>query len=347
MRNLILTLLLAATAYSQDVEVVTRPDALYIESSAGSLETLDRAFFHIIVQNVSPNPIILDRLRFELADGQGAMLSGQYSGQALVNLLDGSVDRRRIEPTPRQTLTIGPGQRKAITDILLDAPSGFLGTSLAVEVQYQASGRTGTQKASGTLRTYASAPGRLPFDGVWYVANEHGHMDQHKRYLAEAYAYDFIQIGAGGKSYLRDGSRNADYFAYQKKVLAFKDGVVRFVRNEVPENEPGKPNTATPGGNVVVVEHAQGEFGYYAHLRAGSITLKEGARVRAGDALGEVGNSGDSPEPHLHFHLMNNASVDEADGLPAAFLNWKPKAYAPGAPARQSGILPRGEFVEP
>jgi len=188
----------------------------------------------------------------------------------------------------------------------------------------------------------------LPFEGTWYVAAEHGSLDAHKRFLAEAFAYDFLQIGANGKSYQRDGKTNSDYYAYGKKVLAAKDGTVVSVRSDVAENVPGETtNLTSPGGNVVIIDHGDNQFGYYAHLKPFTVAVKPGTRVKAGDVLGEVGNSGDSPEPHLHFHVMNNADPGQGDGIPLVFESWKAEAYGRFPVSRQLGILPRGEFVQP
>jgi murein DD-endopeptidase MepM/ murein hydrolase activator NlpD len=120
------------------------------------------------------------------------------------------------------------------------------------------------------------------------------------------------------------------------------------VRSDVAENSPGEStNLTTPSGNVVIIDHGNNQFGYYAHLKPFTVSVKAGARVRAGDALGEVGNSGDSSEPHLHFHVMNNADPEQADGIPLLFETWKAQSYSRFPVVRQSGILPRGEFVQP
>jgi murein DD-endopeptidase MepM/ murein hydrolase activator NlpD len=289
----------------------------------------------------------VDWVRFDLSNSQGVIFSGQYSGPSLTNLFDSAMDRRRIEPTPKKTSDIYPDQRKAISDIFFDCPVGMIGESVVVEVQYKAGDKIQSNKVSTALKRSPAFAGRLPFDGIWYVANEHGFLDQHKRFLAEAYAYDFIQIGANGKSFQKDGTHNVDYYAYGKKVLAAKDGTVLSVRTDIVENDPGKINTNSPGGNVVVIDHGDGQFGYYAHLRPNSITVKVGAKVKAGDPIGDVGNSGESTEPSLHFHIMNSADINMADGIPAVFTGWKAQSFSAFPEERQQGLLPKGEFVQP
>lgn len=69
-------------------------------------------------------------------------------------------------------------------------------------------------------------------------------------------------------------------------------------------------------GNHVVVDHGDGIYALYAHLRAGSVKVRVGDRVAAGEQVGEVGNSGNSSEPHLHFQLMDHRRPAAAAGVP-------------------------------
>jgi murein DD-endopeptidase MepM/ murein hydrolase activator NlpD len=325
-----------------------RPDALYVETIGGNIVPIERVFFHIVIENTSKNAIEVQWVRFDLSNSKGILFSGQYSGAALMDLFDSSVDRKRIEATPKQTLKIDPSERKAISDIFLDFPSGFIGDNLILEMNYKSGDKSDSRKISVPLQRTLAFSGSLPFEGTWYVAAEHGYLDPHKRFLAETFAYDFLQIGPNGKSYRGDGRNNADYYAYGKKVLAARDGTVVSVRNEMTENIPGETaNVDTPGGNVVIIDHGNNQFGYYAHLKPFTVTVKPGAHVKAGEILGEVGNSGDSEEPHLHFHVMNNADPALADGVPVVFEHWKAQSYSRFPLARQLGILPRGEFVQP
>jgi murein DD-endopeptidase MepM/ murein hydrolase activator NlpD len=344
---LVIVLLSASTVSAQDLEIDVRPDAIYVESIAANIVPMERVFFHIVVHNISQKPAEIDWLRFDVTNSNGILFSGQYSGAALTELFDSAIDRKRIEPTPKGTLRLEPDERKAISDVFLDFPKGFIGESMIVEVGYKSGGTGGAQKLHAPLQHVDGFSARLPFEGVWYVSAEHGSLDPHKRFLAETYAYDFLQIGANGKSYQRDGTQNGDYYAFGKKVLAAKNGTVVYVRTDITDNEPGDPNLNTPGGNVVIIDHGNGQFGYYAHLKARSVSVKVGAKVKAGDPIGDVGNSGDSSEPHLHFHVMNAADPDQADGIPVVFENWKAQSYSRFPLERQQGVIPKGEFVQP
>ena len=54
----------------------------------------------------------------------------------------------------------------------------------------------------------------------------------------------------------------------------------------------------------------------YAHLQPGTLRVKAGDRVKAGQTLGLLGNSGSSTEPHLHFQVMNGTSLLDPEGIP-------------------------------
>ncbi len=349
---LFLLLLLARQAIAQEnpqaVDITVRPELLHVENVGGNLVPMERIFFHVVIHNTAKQPVDIHWVRFDIVNSAGIVFSGQYSGEALITLFDSAIDRRRIEPTTKNTLKMGPDERKAISDVFLEFPSSFIGETLLVQVDYQVGAASGFSKVSVSLKRVEGFSGRLPFDGVWYVASEHGFMDPHKRFRAETFAYDFLQIGANGKSHQKEGARNSDYYAYGKKVLATKEGAVVFVRADIVENLPGDAvNLNTPGGNLVVIDHGNGQYGYYGHLRPNSIPVRVGSRVKAGEVIGEVGNSGDSTEPHLHFHVMNNPEVSEADGIPVVFENWKAVSYSRTPTPRQNAVLPKGEFVAP
>lgn len=58
-----------------------------------------------------------------------------------------------------------------------------------------------------------------------------------------------------------------------------------------------------PWGNLVVVENA-GYQTWFAHLSDGSVRVKPGQIVAQGDVVGEVGSTGNSTGPHLHYGVL-------------------------------------------
>ena len=74
-------------------------------------------------------------------------------------------------------------------------------------------------------------------------------------------------------------------------------------------------------GNHVVIDHGNGEYSLYAHLKPGSILVKPGNRVTAGTVLAQLGSSGNSTEPHLHFQVCDAADALMCAGIPVQFNN--------------------------
>ena len=82
-------------------------------------------------------------------------------------------------------------------------------------------------------------------------------------------------------------------------------------------------NFRNAGGNHVVIYAGYGLYAFYAHMRPGTIKVKPGDHVSAGEILGEVGNSGNSTEPHLHEHIVNRPSFLAGQGVPYEFAHFE------------------------
>ena len=80
-----------------------------------------------------------------------------------------------------------------------------------------------------------------------------------------------------------------------------------------------------------------------AHLRQGSVAVGQGQQVAAGDTLGRCGNSGNTSEPHLHFHLQDSPVFGQGNGLPAFFNDYTAdgKAVDRGEPVQGQVVSPR------
>lgn len=139
--------------------------------------------------------------------------------------------------------------------------------------------------------------------------------------VAQRYAVDWEQAGPDGKIFVGDAKDPASYRIYGDDVLAVADGTVVASRNDLPEQVPGEFPANLPiadaDGNNLVVDIGDGFFVNYAHMQPGSVRFKPGDRVRRGDVIGKVGNTGNSVAPHLHVHVMNGPSFLMSQGVPS------------------------------
>lgn len=101
----------------------------------------------------------------------------------------------------------------------------------------------------------------------------------------------------------------AKYLTYGTPVLAPCRGEVAKVVDEHPDMTVPEMDRRYLPGNFVAIDC--GDFVVIlAHLRRGSISVAGGDQVQVGDALGVMGNSGNSSEPHLHVHAQSGLPDD-------------------------------------
>ena len=115
---------------------------------------------------------------------------------------------------------------------------------------------------------------------------------------------------------------------------------------QIPGPHPTGITTENIGGNMLVVDIGDGAFAFYAHLQRGSLTARLGDRVKAGQVLGLLGNTGNSSAPHLHFHLMDGPSPLDSNGLPFVLRRFTSTGVLPVA---DEGSLDKGKAarIEP
>jgi len=153
----------------------------------------------------------------------------------------------------------------------------------------------------------AHLPILLPFHGAWKVTQGHNGEITHKNNWR--HAWDFEIVDQSGKSYKNSGDYPEDYYCYNKNILASADGVVEEVVDGIPDNIIGSQNLRQNWGNTIIIKHYEALYSKYSHIKQGSIKVKKGQLVKAGDILAQVGNSGRSPVPHLHFQLQANPYI--------------------------------------
>lgn len=178
-----------------------------------------------------------------------------------------------------------------------------------------------------------------PVRGRWAALNTPGQqLPSHgTRFLGQYSAVDIIlpttpETPAKVRRAWRS-SRPEEYPSFGEPVYAMAEGVVVRVRSRAADHRARNTwqgliylmtvegfvrSVGAPGalfGNHVLIQHEDNTVAVYAHLRQASVPVKVGQRVSAGEQLGQVGNTGNSSEPHLHVHLMDRVNPHAAAGL--------------------------------
>lgn len=184
---------------------------------------------------------------------------------------------------------------------------------------------------------------RMPFDGAWYVFWGGHTIEQnyHAAVRGQRFAYDLVKR-VDGSSHRGDGKALEDYYCWNEPILAPADATVLEAIDGLPDQAIGTRNTEAIAGNHVMLDLGNGEYAMLAHLREGSVAVKAGQQVAAGEELGRCGNSGNTSEPHLHFHLQDAPKFGEGDGLPVFFEH-----YSADGKAMERGEPVKGQLIAP
>ena len=217
--------------------------------------------------------------------------------------------------------------------------------TLRVRVHGNLDGRTTEFTGSIPIKSeFAQNKYIFPLRGVWYAGWGASFHTGHRWAIPEEFALDIAKIGESGLSHKGDGTRFNDYYAYGADVLAAANGRVTSVANDQPEDPSAmqRPNESQEAyfarlqkeqaerlakgltaitGNYVMIDHGKNEYSLYAHLQPGSVRVHVGDQVKTGDVIGKLGSSGNSTEPHLHFHVCDKPDPLMCAGIPVNFSN--------------------------
>ncbi len=202
----------------------------------------------------------------------------------------------------------------------------------------------------------------FPPGGLWVAESAPANDSLHRRtllpihgalWLSQRFAIDWLRVNEEGQTHVGDPLRNENYFCHGVEALAAADATVVGTKDGIPENVPGEESRAvvitpeTVGGNWVALDLGDGRYAMYAHLIPGSIKVRPGQKVKQGEVLGRVGNTGNSTEPHLHFHVATAPRWLEADGLPYLFSRFRSYEKPGGHPTVRADQMPsKGQLVE-
>lgn len=191
-----------------------------------------------------------------------------------------------------------------------------------------------TRRFSGTVRTLS-----LPFAGSWLVWQGFNSKWTHQG--SWQYAYDFVITDEEGSTYHDIGQQLEDYYAFRKPVLAPGRGRVTKVINNLPDNPIGRVDKTNNWGNLIVIYDPRGFWVELSHFKQDSIRVKEGDWIEQGTLLGLCGNSGYSPQPHIHVQVQSTEQIGSAT-LPFSFISYisDDRFYANAQPKEGTIVKP-------
>lgn len=334
------------------VELAARPQAVLIEESA----TARSLNFDLLIRNAADVPLDVDEIKLSVYDRAGALV--------LRRLVDGNGTRPSIRTIDAGT--IAPGGTALVFNPFHRFDRDVDLARLVYDVKL--SGKDGTPAYSAQLtvepRPYATkTPLVLPMRGRLIVYDGHDFYTHHRRwdYMIPGlqamgfrtnfmrYSYDLVPVDARGEMSSGDPAKNESWPGFGREIRAAGAGRVAAVVDANPDDRQFDPSALAGDrmkiwGNYVVIDHGNGEFSLFGHIRKGSSKVKVGQRVRQGDPIAAIGASGSSMFPHLHYELQTGIDT-ESEGLPSTFLGFNRVLGARRVPVKVGGIE-TGEIVE-
>lgn len=143
-------------------------------------------------------------------------------------------------------------------------------------------------------------------DGVFMVVQGGGGtgLNYHAAYPPQRYAMDIVEL-----AYYTSRAKGimpkalSDYVIYETPIYSPCNGVVTSVENNLPDMKIGATDKDNATGNHVAIQCEETDATLYlAHMKTGTVEVAEGDVLQVGERLGQVGNSGNTSEPHLHIH---------------------------------------------
>lgn len=189
----------------------------------------------------------------------------------------------------------------------------------------------------------------LPVKGTWRLMWGGRERGQSKYFGSRVshHALEFVISSRFGKTYCNDGKINRDYYAYGQPVFAPAAGTVVAVVNGIPDNKPGAPNPFDRLGNAVMIQHSDHEFTVVGHLMNDSAIVSPGDVVSVHQLIARCGNSGDSTQPGVYFHVQDSPDILSGSGYRPLFSDlyvWRGGAAIPAptcSPVRGDFVLQR------
>jgi len=312
--------------------------------------------YELHLTNYDHRALTLEKL--EVLSSQGTKPLVTFEGNALTNILgpgELNADLKAHTLAPRQLMVA-----YIWLEMRPDGVATHLSHHLTFEVDLRTEQLEGAAVDIGTHPPIAIGP---PVRGGNWIATNIGNDTVHRRLvvipkdtavIGTRFATDWCKKGENGWTNREHSPlRNEDVYCYGAEVLAVADSTVSSIVDGIAENQhpdalPSSSNWQTLTGNRVILDMGGSVFAIYAHLQRESIRVKPGQRVRQGEVLGLIGNSGFSEGPHLHFQLANAGGLT-GEGIPYVLTEYDSFGIDIGGKPLDSSkrYTVRGRFPEP
>jgi murein DD-endopeptidase MepM/ murein hydrolase activator NlpD len=283
-----------------------------------------QVFEELHLTNFTEAPLRL--VRIDVTDARDGRVLASFTGDALKHRLA----RIGAPATPGDTV-VPPGRR----DVVYIEWPAHERRPRAIEHAVTYASQPGTEtdvvRGARTPVSYATGTPLGPplRGGPWVAIHSAGWAHGHRRVfnavggqarIPGRFAIDWVRVDDAGHTARKDPDVPRDWLGYGADVLAVADATVAAVRDDMAESTSvsGNPKhvLADDAGNFVALRLDDGRYAFYEHLRPGSIKARPGQRVRRGDVIAELGFTGASTGPHLHFHVADGPSRITSEGRP-------------------------------
>lgn len=334
--SILVILMLAFAVHPQrpsaaNVTIIVEPETVFIERASGR----HLLSFDFRLQNHGTEPVRISRIELSVFDRSGDLQIRKFLTAA--GLQHGKYEIASVDK-----------QNSAyIFNPFVDFPQELELASLRYDFTFKSGDEGAESTASVTVRPQpftAKTKLVLPLKGRILLHDGHDFFAHHRRFdlshpfLKEIgvtrnftrFASDLCIVNEKGDLRRNVSNSNEDWYGFGAAVYSPGQGRIVQMRDGVPDNINGKAtftldefrkDPTVPAGNFVIIDHLNGEYSLIAHMKQGSVRVRLGDTVRAGQQVGQMGVSGDAYLPHVHYELRDSDELN-ANGLPAYFHNF-------------------------
>jgi hypothetical protein len=356
--------LTATNPDTRNVAIIAKPDIVYLERS----ESGQHLNFDFLLENQTSSRLILSGVTVSVLDEGDRLIRREFVNE---------YSRANLELSPRRVVD-------AATSVLVFNPFHFFAATVPLKrLHYVFAFRTEDGRTRyrsdivvSPVRYETKTQLILPVKGRVLVWDGHDYQSHHRRFdytlppfpdrgnktNYQRYAYDFVVVNEEGLMHPADPSTgdewypgksdtNEAYYGFGVPIYAAGSGRVAAIHDGEPDNrsynqaELATRETAL-GGNYVIIDHLNGEYSWLAHLKQGSVRVKIAQQVEQGEIIAQMGASGDSLFPHLHYELRTGVGAKEVEGLPSYFTRFR-RLLGSGSIVVTKGQVDTGDIVEP